>query len=117
MITNFKIFENNRQNCDFVINKLIEDFENNNFENLKNILMEISRHLLIGSLPEEDWKKYTATNKELIVDIVIKDLKLGFEYDDYTVLDELLGYIPDNILLETIPEDWIIEMDSKKYNI
>jgi hypothetical protein len=44
-------------------------------------------------------------NKQPLVDAVIKDLKKGFEYGDYTVLDELLMKLPWEILKGSLPEE------------
>ena len=43
--------------------------------------------------------------KQEIVDAVIDDLKKGFEVGDYTVLEELLGFIPIENLIQALPEE------------
>jgi len=43
--------------------------------------------------------------KQEIVDAVIDDLKKGFEYGDYTVLEELLFFIPRKNLIQALPEE------------
>ena len=49
-------------------------------------------------------KKRKPTKQQLI-DAVIEDLKKGFEYGDYTVLDELLHFIPKKFLIGALPEE------------
>ena len=43
--------------------------------------------------------------KQELVDAVIEQLKKDFDMGDYTVLDELLGYIPKKVLLQSLPEE------------
>lgn len=43
--------------------------------------------------------------KQVLVDAVIEDLKKGFAVGDYTVLDELLGFVPTENLIESLPEE------------
>lgn len=43
--------------------------------------------------------------KQQLIDAVIEDLKKGFEYGDYTVLDELLHFIPRKNLIQALPEE------------
>jgi len=43
--------------------------------------------------------------KTKLIDAVIEDLKPGFEYGDYTVLEELLGFIPTENLIQALPEE------------
>jgi hypothetical protein len=43
--------------------------------------------------------------KQTLIDAVIEDLKKGFAIGDYTVLDELLGFVPTENLIESLPED------------
>jgi hypothetical protein len=43
--------------------------------------------------------------KQEIVDAVIDDLKKGFEVGDYTVLEELLFFIPRKNLIQALPEE------------
>ena len=43
--------------------------------------------------------------KQQLIDAVIDDLKKGFEYGDYTVLDELLHFIPKKNLVQALPEE------------
>jgi len=45
-----------------------------------------------------------------LVDAVIEDLKRGFTVGDYTVLEELLFFIPKKNLIQALPEE-----DWKKY--
>ena len=70
-----------------------------------------------GSLPEENWKKYTATNKQTIVDDVVKDLIVDFKNEDYTVLDELLGFLSEEELRNSITEEWKMNSKASKYNL
>lgn len=44
-------------------------------------------------------------DKQPLVDAVIEDLKKGFELGDYTVLDELLKFLPWEILKGSLPEN------------
>lgn len=44
-------------------------------------------------------------SKQELIDAVIEDLKKGFEYGDYTVLDELLHFIPRKYLVGALPEE------------
>jgi len=44
------------------------------------------------------------TNQKLI-DAVIEDLKTQFEVGDYTVLEELLTFVPDSALVNSLPEE------------
>lgn len=49
----------------------------------------------------------TKVTKQQLVDAVIEDLKEGFAVGDYTVLDELLHFIPTHNLIQALPEeDW-----------
>lgn len=43
--------------------------------------------------------------KQKLIDAVIEDLKRGFEFGDYTVLEELLGFIERDKLVQSLPED------------
>ena len=43
--------------------------------------------------------------KQKLVDAVIDDLKKSFELGDYTVLDELLHFIPKKNLIQALPEE------------
>lgn len=43
--------------------------------------------------------------KEKLVDRVIEELKKDFEQEDYTVLDELLHFIPIVNLIQSLPEE------------
>ncbi len=47
----------------------------------------------------------TKTTKQNLVDAVIEDLKKGFAAGDYTVLDELLHFIPNDDLIHALPEE------------
>lgn len=44
-------------------------------------------------------------NKQQLIDAVIEDLKKGFAVGDYTVLDELLHFIPKKKLIHSLPEE------------
>lgn len=47
-------------------------------------------------------------DKQVLVDAVIERLKEDFAAGDYTVLDELLMFIRNNNLIQSLPEeDWI----------
>lgn len=44
--------------------------------------------------------------RQKLIDAVIEDLKENsFKYDDYTVLDELLSFIPTKVLIQALPEE------------
>lgn len=43
--------------------------------------------------------------KQVVIDAVIEQLKKDFEQGDFTVLDELLGFIPINNLIQSLPEE------------
>ena len=43
--------------------------------------------------------------KQEIVDAVIESLKKDFNLGDYTVLDELLSFIPIKNLIQALPEE------------
>lgn len=43
--------------------------------------------------------------REQLVDAVIEDLKQSFAIGDYTVLDELLHFIPTKNLIQALPEE------------
>lgn len=43
--------------------------------------------------------------KEQLVNQVIDDLKNSFENGDYTVLEELLWFVPNKNLLQALPEE------------
>lgn len=45
------------------------------------------------------------SKKQKLIDAVIEDLKNGFTYGDYTVLDELLHFIPKKKLIQALPEE------------
>jgi len=52
-------------------------------------------------------KHITEKTKQELVDAVIDDLKKSFEHGDYTVLEELLFFIPKQNLIQALPEeDW-----------
>lgn len=40
-----------------------------------------------------------------LIDLVIEELKDSFSYNDYTILEELLGFIPEHNLLQVLPEE------------
>jgi len=45
-------------------------------------------------------------SKQKLIDAVIEDLKENsFRHDDYTVLDELLSFIPVQNLIQALPEE------------
>jgi hypothetical protein len=44
-------------------------------------------------------------DKQKLVDDVIDDLKEQFKHGDYTVLDELLRFIPSKNLIQALPEE------------
>jgi hypothetical protein len=43
--------------------------------------------------------------KQKVVDAVIEQLKKDFQEQDYTVLEELLGFISTEKLLNSLPEE------------
>jgi hypothetical protein len=45
------------------------------------------------------------STREKLQDAVIDELKKQFEVGDYTVLEELLTFIPDNKLIQSLPEE------------
>jgi len=60
------------------------------------------------SLVQEAIKEAKDTQTELkqkLVDDVIEDLKKSFNHGDYTVLDELLKFIPSHNLIQALPEE------------
>ena len=44
-------------------------------------------------------------SNQKLINAVIEDLKKSFEYGDYTVLDELLHFIPKENLIQALPEE------------
>lgn len=63
-----------------------------------------------GGLDYSDTKNWKVIiqeeeRKQQLVDAVIKDLKKGFKVGDYTVLDELLKFIPAKNLVQALPEE------------
>jgi hypothetical protein len=52
-----------------------------------------------------DAKNTQEENKQKLVDDVIEDLKDSFKHGDYTVLDELLKFIPSKNLIQALPEE------------
>ena len=54
-----------------------------------------------------NWKVIVYPNecKQELVDAVIESLKKDFAVGDYTVLDELLKFIPDKNLVQSLPEE------------
>ena len=45
-------------------------------------------------------------SKQKLIDAIIEDLKENsFRHDDYTVLDELLSFIPVQNLIQALPEE------------
>lgn len=128
MITKFKIFENLTDEhikiIDLIIDLLIEDYNNNNYTYLRELLYNIDEQFLIGCLPEDSWlknKKDRYKTKNAIIDLVIEELKDDFYNEDYTVLDELLGFIPENELKKSIPkekwENYLLKNNMNKYNL
>ena len=53
----------------------------------------------------EEVKSIQAELKQKLVDDVIEDLKESFASGDYTVLDELLKFIPTRNLVQALPEE------------
>lgn len=45
------------------------------------------------------------TEKQILIDAVIKRLMEDFNQNDYTVLEELLGFIPNENLIQSLPEE------------
>jgi len=43
--------------------------------------------------------------KQRVIDAVIEDLKKSFDIGDYTVLEELLSFIPNDKLIGALPEE------------
>jgi len=61
--------------------------------------------LVIQAIKEA--KNEQEERKQKLVDNVIEDLKKSFADGDYTVLDELLKFIPSKNLIQALPEeDW-----------
>ncbi len=50
-------------------------------------------------------KEELTSEKQELIDKVIEDLKKGFSCGDYTVLDEILTFVPTNILKGSLPEE------------
>jgi len=50
-------------------------------------------------------KEESTSTKQTLINKVIEDLKTGFSVGDYTVLDELLQFIPTKILEGSLPEE------------
>jgi hypothetical protein len=46
-----------------------------------------------------------SNKKEKIKEAVIESLKKDFLFGDYTVLDELLNFIPTKNLIQSLPEE------------
>ena len=53
----------------------------------------------------EEKIKNTKIDKEKLVDRVIEQLKEDLEIGDYTVLDEILHNVSDEVLINSLPED------------
>ena len=45
------------------------------------------------------------TEKQILIDAVIESLMKDFNQNDYTVLEELLSFIPDENLIQSLPEE------------
>ena len=43
--------------------------------------------------------------EETLIDAVIEQLKKDFEQHDYTSLEEILGCVPDEILIASLPDE------------
>lgn len=43
--------------------------------------------------------------KQVVIDAVIERLKEDFKQGDFTVLDELLGFVPIKNLIQSLPEE------------
>lgn len=48
-----------------------------------------------------------------LIDLVIQDLQKGFEQGDYTVLEELLSFLPVNVLEGALSESELETYKSK----
>lgn len=44
-------------------------------------------------------------NKELVIDVLIEQIKKDILDGDVTVLAEILGFVPDGNLLHSLPEE------------
>jgi hypothetical protein len=43
--------------------------------------------------------------KQVVIDAVIEQLKEDIKQGDFTVLDELLGFVPTDTLIRSLPEE------------
>lgn len=54
------------------------------------------------------------SDRQVLIDVVIEDLKNGFAHGDYTVLDELLSMLPTKNLIQALPEERWKQFDELK---
>lgn len=79
--------------------------KNINFGTLDTVTPIQAKHSY--TIDTKNWKvvENMAERKQLATDAVIESLKKDFELGDYTVLEELLGFIPLKNLIQGLPED------------
>lgn len=125
MITNFKTFEGLTENhievIDLIIDMITEDFFNKDFIFLEMLLNKIDKKNLVYSLSESEWNYYKNKNKDIIINKLIKFLYSEHKVGDYIILDELLGFIPEEELIKSLPEgkweEYLIKKNVNKYNL
>ncbi len=62
-------------------------------------------------MSEKELLNVVSEEKQRLIDDVIEHLKKDFEFGDFTVLDGLLGVVPTEHLIQSLPEEeWV------KYN-
>lgn len=110
--------ENHEDILDFVVNDVIETAEPMNWHS-GDVAIAFRRWIEQGDATRNEVYREVLDimnelkNKENInrdknqelVDAVIEDLKQSFAIGDYTVLDELLHFIPTKNLIQALPEE------------
>ncbi len=68
---------------------------------------DVYSYEILNELKEKPKVKRTRKPKpnQKLVDAVIEDLKESFKFGDYTVLEELLFFIPKENLIQALPEE------------
>ncbi len=75
--------------------------------NYKHLSQASEQNVRLGIIDTANWKvvENMEERKEKLVDAVIEELKDDFKHGDYTVLDELLKFIPLPNLVQSLPEE------------
>lgn len=109
--------ENHEDILDFVTNDVIETADPENWHS-GDVAIAFRRWVeqgnatrnevyqeVIDMLDEVKKKSNNCDKNQVLVDAVIEELKKDFNTGDYTVIEEILFYVPKNILLHSLSEE------------